>query len=563
MSNHPNFSSYGYQISRELGRNREGGRITYLATVMGSSQSSISARKRSGESVNREALDATIKPDQQVVIKEFRFAISDANWSGFKAYQREIEVLQQLDHPRIPRYLDSFETSEGFCLVQEYKNAPTLAERRIYYPEQIKQIAVSVLEILVDLQKRVPPVIHRDIKPENILVDKQQNAYLIDFGFARVQNGNLALSSVAAGTIGFMPPEENFGRPLTEASDLYSLGVTLICLLTGTRSVDIGKLIDDNYCFNFQKLVPKCSPQFVAWLTKMVEANPKKRYPNASAALAALKPIQVIPTHQQLVKPLAVVAFLVMGGAIAIASKFLPSQQTAYQPTPINSSPPIIYIPKNQIPKPQPPSNYAPPIEVHLPSSAYDLRSKISPNAELHAIGVYHGFCSQEDNTCDKHKPGKVEVKITKNNRPIVLVLSSYEPEKWYITKNPDVQIEYIILGGYYKQEIVGIESSIPIVNKSYENGGSSYLYLGHGDDYSEGEAYYKMKYGYYKTLYGKDWKKPTSCSEIPLHEEEEEASYLKSACKLKEMTGLDLTSFQGKYGGKTFEINNETRGHY
>jgi serine/threonine protein kinase len=57
--------------------------------------------------------------------------------------------------------------------VQEYKKAPSLAQRRSFTPEDIKQIAVSLLEILVDLQKRTPPVIHRDIKPENILVDQQ------------------------------------------------------------------------------------------------------------------------------------------------------------------------------------------------------------------------------------------------------------------------------------------------------------------------------------------------------------------------------------------------------
>ncbi len=232
-----------YKIVRELGCNREGGRITSLAT------------------------DTSLNPPQQVVIKEFRFALAGANWSAFKAYQREIEVLQQLEHSRIPRYLDSFETKSGFCLVQEYKNAPCLAVRRSFSPEDIKQIAVSVLEILVYLQHRVPSVIHRDIKPENVLVDKKLNAYLVDFGFARIRGGELALSSVAAGTPGFMPPEEQFGRPLTEASDLYSLGATLICLLTGTRSVDIGKLIDDNYRFNFKKLVPQLSPRFVEWLT--------------------------------------------------------------------------------------------------------------------------------------------------------------------------------------------------------------------------------------------------------------------------------------------------------
>jgi len=268
VSDYPDFSSHGYQVTRELGRNREAGRITYQATAQ--------------------------NLDQQVVIKEFRFALADSSWSGFKAYQREIEVLQQLEHPRIPRYLDSFETQVGFCLVQEYKNAPSLVERRSFNPEDIKQIALSVLEILVYLQRRTPPIIHRDIKPENILVDKQLNAYLVDFGFARIRGGEMALSSVVAGTLGFMPPEEQFGRPLTEASDLYSLGATLICLLTGTRSVDIGTLIDDDYRFDFKALVPQLSASFISWLEKMVAPNVKQRFDNATVALEALKSNRVV-----------------------------------------------------------------------------------------------------------------------------------------------------------------------------------------------------------------------------------------------------------------------------
>jgi len=268
VNDYPDFSSHGYQIIRELGCNQEGGRITYLAS--------------------------DINQNHQVVIKEFRFALVGSNWSGFKAYQREIAMMQQLNHPRIPRYLDSFETPAGFCLVQEYKNAPSLAVRRSFTPQQIKGIAVSVLEILVYLQQQTPPVIHRDIKPENILVDKQFKTYLIDFGFARVRGGELALSSLAAGTSGFMPPEEQFGRPLTEASDLYSLGATLICLLTGTRSLHIGKLIDDDYRFDFKKLVPQLSPSLISWLEKMVAANVKQRFENAAVALEALKPIRVV-----------------------------------------------------------------------------------------------------------------------------------------------------------------------------------------------------------------------------------------------------------------------------
>jgi serine/threonine protein kinase len=126
MSYFPNFSGFNYQITQELGRNREGGRISYLAQQ-------ISSKKK-------------------VVIKQFRFAQGDTSWRGFKAYEREIEILRELSHPRIPYYLDSFETSDGFCMVQEYKNAPSLATQQSFSPIEVKKIAISILEILIDLQ---------------------------------------------------------------------------------------------------------------------------------------------------------------------------------------------------------------------------------------------------------------------------------------------------------------------------------------------------------------------------------------------------------------------------
>lgn len=274
LNHHPDFSEQGYQVISELGRNREGGRITYLANVLNS--------------------------NQQVVIKEFCFARAGADLSGVKAYQREIEMLQQLNHSRIPRYVDSFEMPRAFYLVQEYKNAPSLGLKRSFHPEEIKQIALSILEILVYLQKQVAPIIHRDIKPENILVDQELNAYLVDFGLARIQGTKIALSSFVAGTPGFMPPEEQFGHSLTEASDLYSLGATLICLLTNTRSVEIEKLIDDNYRFNFQQFVPHISPRFESWLMRIVERNRKRRYANAAIALKVLKSIEVVGTASRI-----------------------------------------------------------------------------------------------------------------------------------------------------------------------------------------------------------------------------------------------------------------------
>ena len=76
LSDYPDFSQLGYQVIRELGRNQKEGRITYLANVQNS--------------------------NQQVVIKKFSVLDASVDWSGLKAYEREMEILQQLDHPRIP-----------------------------------------------------------------------------------------------------------------------------------------------------------------------------------------------------------------------------------------------------------------------------------------------------------------------------------------------------------------------------------------------------------------------------------------------------------------------------
>ena len=92
MNDFHDFSNYGYQITRELGNNRAGGRVTYLATEINTKRS--------------------------VVVKQFQFAQTGANWAEYQAYEKEIQILRALDNPNIPRYLDSFQTSSGFCMVQ-------------------------------------------------------------------------------------------------------------------------------------------------------------------------------------------------------------------------------------------------------------------------------------------------------------------------------------------------------------------------------------------------------------------------------------------------------------
>ncbi len=303
MPNLPDFTPYGYQTLEILYQNTIGGRITYKAH--------------------------DLKNNQNVVIKQFSFA--KKTWDGYKDIEREINVLSSLNHAGIPRYFNKFDSDDGLCLVQEYINAQPLSTTRSFSAEEVKSIATQLLEILVYLQALIPPIIHRDIKPENVLVENILNppmgkdippnpsskggnrildiqestlfqggfrgikVYLVDFGLARVGNNTMAFSSMMGGTLGFMPPEQVHNQKLTEASDLYGLGATLICLITNTQSINLGSLVDfSTNKINFKDKVPKFSLRFIQWLEKMVEPNPTNRYENAQVALDALKSLYII-----------------------------------------------------------------------------------------------------------------------------------------------------------------------------------------------------------------------------------------------------------------------------
>lgn len=257
------FSAHNYQILEQLGVNKEGGRLTYKAL--------------------------NIQSQQTVVIKQFKFVSSDSDWSAYQAVEREADFLKSLNHPQIPKYLDYFESEEGICLVQEYKSAPNLSQRQRFDFTQIKKITLSILEVLVYLQQQASPIIHRDIKPENILIDDDLNTYLVDFGLAKIYSQDS--SSTVSGTIGFMPPEQFFNKPLSTASDLYSLGITLISLILRKESHQVSDFIDSQFQVDLSAIAPKVTPQFQTWLEKMVALDKEQRFPDAETALKALQPI--------------------------------------------------------------------------------------------------------------------------------------------------------------------------------------------------------------------------------------------------------------------------------
>ncbi|NJK68635.1 MAG: serine/threonine protein kinase [Microcoleus sp. SU_5_3] len=237
---------------------------------------------------------------EQVVIKLLTFS-SEFEWESLKLFERETQTLKTLSHPTIPKYLNSFELNEedtkGFALVQTYIAAPSLESHiksgRTFSEVEIKQIAESLLETLIYLHTQHPPVIHRDIKPSNVLlVNRSGNyvgqTYLVDFGAVQTAAFKNSDSFTVVGTYGYMPPEQFSGRT-TPVSDLYSLGATLIYLVTGQHPAN---LMTDDLQLEFGQSTT-LSPELTRWLQRLVQPTPSQRFANASEALEALKNPQV------------------------------------------------------------------------------------------------------------------------------------------------------------------------------------------------------------------------------------------------------------------------------
>ncbi|MGD1917436.1 MAG: serine/threonine protein kinase [Pleurocapsa sp.] len=277
MNDFPNLDEYGYKIEEQLGCNREGGRITWKGKSL----------------INQKT----------VVIKQFRFAVADSSWSGYKAYEQEIKILQQLNHSGIPKYLDGIETENGFCLIQQYIAATNLNNYRALTIAEVKKVTLKLLEILVYLQQQNPPILHRDIKPDNILLSDELRVYLIDFGFASLGSKDVMGSSVFKGTPGFIAPEQ-IVKP-TLASDLYSLGMTIVCLLSNKNITEIRDLAstDNPYQLKLKSLFPELDRHFRSWLEKMTNAKTSKRFPNASIALDTFLSINSLDSPKTSILP--------------------------------------------------------------------------------------------------------------------------------------------------------------------------------------------------------------------------------------------------------------------
>ncbi|MEH2290849.1 protein kinase domain-containing protein [Nostoc sp.] len=213
-------------------------------------------------------------------------------------FEREattLEFLGESSH-QIPKLYAYFSENGQFYLVQEWIHGQTLTqivEAKGFESETaVRQILLSLLSVLDYIHSK--GIIHRDIKPENIILRSVDGEpVLIDFGAVKetirsvVNSPGYPTRSLVIGTPGYMSSEQAVGRPVY-ATDIYSLGLTAIYLLTGKHPQELLTDLKTGEIL-WQQHVPNVSSQLATVLNQAIKPHAGDRYSTASKMLYALQ----------------------------------------------------------------------------------------------------------------------------------------------------------------------------------------------------------------------------------------------------------------------------------
>jgi serine/threonine protein kinase len=176
---------------------------------------------------------------QRVAIKVVKWDMDTA--PARDRFRRERQMLAALEHPYIARLLDGGEAEDGTpYLVMEFVEGKTLTIAAWDWPRERKlNLFLEIADAVAYAHRNL--IVHRDLKPANILVSVDGHPKLLDFGVAKLVDTDPEHTATAmqALTPAYASPEQVLGEPITTACDVYSLGVVLYELLTGSRPYDL------------------------------------------------------------------------------------------------------------------------------------------------------------------------------------------------------------------------------------------------------------------------------------------------------------------------------------
>ncbi len=218
-----------------------------------------SARPRLGqyvilEQIGRGGMSVVFRASQEsigreVAVKVLHSSLIQQDPTFLERFQREVKVSAFLQHPHILPVYDYGQNNGRPFIVMAYVRGGSLDDRIRQGPMSLSEVLPIVSQVADALDfAHAKGVVHRDFKPSNVLLDENGNAYLGDFGLAKVSDAALQLTgSALLGTPDYMAPDLASSEPLSQSVDIYALGVTLYQMLTGhvpfTASTPMGVLM--------------------------------------------------------------------------------------------------------------------------------------------------------------------------------------------------------------------------------------------------------------------------------------------------------------------------------
>ena len=194
---------------------------------------------------------------------------------GSPLYDRsEPEELKELQDAPFPRFLGEYKGEQMRCVVRSYIHGTPLSEtmeKTAWTPGEVIRIGAALCDQLTVLHSLPVPVIHRDIKPQNVIMDKEGNPVLIDFGISRTAS-DASQDTMISGTAGYAPPEQ-YGFAQTDSrADIYALGVMLHQMVKQG-----GFAKEKRHPSKLERVISKCC-----------EFDPERRYKSAAKLKQAL-----------------------------------------------------------------------------------------------------------------------------------------------------------------------------------------------------------------------------------------------------------------------------------
>jgi serine/threonine protein kinase len=212
-------------------------------------------------------------------------------------FRKEVRIASKLNHPNIVRTLDYGYDDGRYYLVMDYidgTNMQELINQR--GPLELTSVVTLVTQLCDALDyAHQQGIVHRDIKPQNVLIDRDEQVRLVDFGLARaVANTGLTVTNPTIGTIGYLAPEQIQNNPLTPRTDIYALGVMMFEMVTGRLPFENASALAVALAHVQQEpplprvYNPHVSPSLELVIRRCMAKDPDRRYPSVKELKAAL-----------------------------------------------------------------------------------------------------------------------------------------------------------------------------------------------------------------------------------------------------------------------------------